>query len=494
MSMGGGGGWHGGSSMMSHSMGGMGWSGRSMPMSMGGGARYASYSSHASAGWSGARTSAGGYYGYGGGYGARAQPSNGQGGGARYAAPSGAHSAPAGQWQAAPHVVSPSGGQSVAAQPRTMSAGAGGYTHLYSNAPRVQSQSVMGARATDTLGSASAPRSGGLTPNASGQVPNGMTRMYSAHSTASMSATHATAPGAIGATDARVAAATSSRSHWSGASTGFASTSHSSGSSSWHNDGHWHGDSHSHDDHFHVAIGIGFGWGWGWGCGWWPYSYYCGYPYYGYPWYYGSYLYSYPYWGPGPYYTTGYPYPAYAPVDTGGTIINSYDTGMPMYSSDPAVPSDYHQLATPQPGEPGAVKPAAPTADDTSTVYRTSKHVGTMAWSDTATSIVNTVAAATPEQRAGLAKQYLGRTTVGAWEVTVESRQDSPSGTELLCRATAPTNTGAHPTVFVRVNKTLGDIKPGTRLSVTGRLTELSVDDGTNPGGVLVLEDAEVSF
>ena len=117
-----------------------------------------------------------------------------------------------------------------------------------------------------------------------------------------------------------------------------------------------------------------------------------------------------------------------------------------------------------------------------------------MAWSDTAASIINALVAAPGDQRHVTAKQYLGRTPVGAWEATFEGRQDFDGATELTCRGTTVTSTGGRPTIVVRMNKTVGAITPGQRVSITGRLTEVSVDDSSNPGGMLVLEDAQVSW
>ncbi len=117
-----------------------------------------------------------------------------------------------------------------------------------------------------------------------------------------------------------------------------------------------------------------------------------------------------------------------------------------------------------------------------------------MAWSDTAASIVNSTLIAPADQRTAAAKQFLGKTPVGAWEVTFEGRQDIDGATELTCRGTTATNTGSAPTVVVRVSHNVADLKPGQRLSVTGRLTELSVDDASNPGGMLVLENGDVSW
>jgi hypothetical protein len=306
--------------------------------------------------------------------------------------------------------------------------------------------------------------------------------------------------------DARVAAASG---HWHDGHGGF---------------GHgFHGDhdGFGHHDHFHSSFVFSTGfvfaptlpwcgsrWGWGWGSGWgcsnfsvgfafgdpWCYSYpsYSYYPSY-YPRYSGYYSscynpigYSLEY----PTYAYAYPvYPTYA-YDTSplyadysvGTDYHSYSTQGQVYTTDGNMPS------------PAVARPAIPAGDDAVTVYRTTRDKGPMAWSDTATSIINALVIAPADQRHATAKQFLGRTPVGAWEATFEGRQDFDGVTELTCRGTAVTATGGKPTIVVRVNRTLGAIEPGQRLSVTGRLTEVSVDDSSNPGGLLVLEDADVSW
>jgi hypothetical protein len=137
----------------------------------------------------------------------------------------------------------------------------------------------------------------------------------------------------------------------------------------------------------------------------------------------------------------------------------------------------------------------APAGDDMATVYRSNRDRGAMAWSDTAASIIDAVASAPADQRHAAAKQFLGRTPTGAWEVTYDGRQDFEGGiTDLTCHGTTATSSGGKPTIVVRVNHAVGALLPGQRLSVTGRLTELSVDDSSNPGGLLILEDGNVSW
>jgi len=275
----------------------------------------------------------------------------------------------------------------------------------------------------------------------------------------------------------------------------------------WHGDGHggdWHGDGwhgnnwhdgHGHDDHWHSWYPYhsypyyynSCGW-WGW-----PYAgFSIGFSYGSYCWPYSSYLSSYPYWGGYTYYNPvsyAMSYPAYGPMDYGGTTINNYYTGSEVSgvtgTGMSALPSAVYV--------DNGYKPQPP-ADDAATVYRSAANHGSMAWADTATSIVNAMVGDPADQRASVAKRYLGRTPGGAWEATFEGRQDIENATELTCRGTGVTTAGGRPTIVVRVNHKVDALTPGQRLSVTGRLVEVSVDDSSNPGGVLVLEDADVSW
>jgi len=291
-------------------------------------------------------------------------------------------------------------------------------------------------------------------------------------------------------------------SHWNG----------HGGSDGWHSDnwhggnghgGDWHGGhddhwSHDHNDHWHGSwypyhyypyYNYGYSSWWGWPCS----GLSIGFSYGSYCWPYSSYLTSYPYWGGG--YTYYNPvsyamsYPAYSPMDYGTTINNYYTgsevsgvTGMGSMPGPVYVDNGYK----PQPPQAAA--------DDAATVYRSAANHGPMAWSDTATSIVNAMVGAPADQRASVAKRFLGRTPSGAWEATFEGRQDIENATELTCRGTGVTTAGGRPTIVVRVNHKVDALTPGQRLSVTGRLVEVSVDDSSNPGGVLVLEDSDVSW
>jgi len=266
------------------------------------------------------------------------------------------------------------------------------------------------------------------------------------------------------------------------------------GGNGWHGHDDFHSDNFHHDGHhddFHhshgstaVFVGAGFCDPWFWGSSWCGPSscwnscsdFSVGFSF-GNSWCYPRYPYASTCYYPGySLYPTGYAYPVYPYA---GTSVSTF------YADYPAPMSDQVAAIT--------ALPAAP-AGDMATVYRSNSDHGPMAWSDTAASIVNSTLVAPADQRNAAAKQYLGKTPAGAWEVTFEGRQDVDGATELTCRGTTATSTGATPTVVVRVNHNVADLKLGQRLSVTGRLTELSVDDASNPGGMLVLENGEVSW
>jgi hypothetical protein len=245
----------------------------------------------------------------------------------------------------------------------------------------------------------------------------------------------------------------------------------------WHHDGHSHDGHHDHHDHdtFFISAGI-----------WWPFGWWYGYPWYSYPYYpYYPYYYGYPYGDGYPYgypvgYGTGYPL---CPTD-GSTIINySNQEDTPAMASEQS-DNDYRAYSS-------QVQSPAPSTAESVTVYRSNRDNGAMAWSDTAASIVNTMVYST--DRAKTAQQYLGRTPTGAWEVMFQSSNEYKGGTELVGTGITPTGSGQQPTIIVHMTGNASGFTAGERLSVTGRLTEVSVDDPDYPGGMLLLENGNVS-
>lgn len=131
------------------------------------------------------------------------------------------------------------------------------------------------------------------------------------------------------------------------------------------------------------------------------------------------------------------------------------------------------------------------------TIYRASDYGGTLAWSDSPTAIVYAVTSASRDDRADAAGKFLGRSPAGAWEVTYEKWRRTALGPELTCRAALPNEAGWRATVLIRLKDSAIDpverLRAGQRLSISGFLTELSIDDPNHPGGLLILEEGKMS-
>jgi hypothetical protein len=267
--------------------------------------------------------------------------------------------------------------------------------------------------------------------------------------------------------------------------------------------GHTHFDRHHHSrDHWWISFALA------------PSLYYSTWtPFYGF----GTSLYYTPsYWGT-TYYTYSDPlcfttrsvyyhrpltytltYPIYTTPYFSSTTTYIYDSGSYSqgYADGLLQGLTQGQLLDykPLPSERGYVAPyePAPAMEEPIVVYGASGPNGELRWSDTAASIVNDVLYSTDRARA--AQRYLGRSIQGAWEVTLESKQDVGRGVELVCRAITPAANGEPPTIIVNVPRAVGDLEPGRRLSVTGRLMELSVNDPQFAGGLLVLDEGDVSW
>lgn len=127
------------------------------------------------------------------------------------------------------------------------------------------------------------------------------------------------------------------------------------------------------------------------------------------------------------------------------------------------------------------------------TIYRDDSVRGHLRWSATATSIINEIAAAPLQDRAYNAAEFLGRAPVGAWEATFVSARAVQDGFEIMCHGTLMTRSGSLPTLFIRVEKNEPNLKRGDRLSISGRIVEISVDHPDYPSGLIRLEDGKVS-
>jgi hypothetical protein len=220
-------------------------------------------------------------------------------------------------------------------------------------------------------------------------------------------------------------------------------------------------------------------------------------------------------------------YSSSVPLYTSSTTF--YDTGSPWYTSGSSTtvetfrtdssPSLAQAISTPAdtgagairvltdaapPTTPAAAGAVAPDAGFSAvhkpasvTIYRASDFGGTLAWSDSPSSILYTVASASRDARADAAGNFLGRSPAGAWEVTYEKWRRTAIGPELTCRAALPNEAGWRATVVIRLKDAAIDpverLRAGQRLSVSGFLSELTIDDPNHPGGLLILEDGKMS-
>jgi hypothetical protein len=279
-----------------------------------------------------------------------------------------------------------------------------------------------------------------------------------------------------------------------------------------------------HNSHHHHSSWLSFSFGPSYSYGYWPsYSYsrpllYSSYSYspwsssYCAPRYYTysdplcvSYRPSYSYWW---YYqrplSYSLIYPAYdtttyisyeTPVYT-ETATYLYGTDIPSYSSSTTIldysaklPTDYRAYVTTE-SAPTYSAPAA--SEEPIILYQATRDGGEMVWSDTPTSIVNALLNSTDRGRE--AQRFLGKSIAGAWEVTLENARRTETGMELTTRGTTAAGTGVRPTIIVNLRRVELGLETGQRLSITGRLSELTVNDPENAGGLLVLDDADVSW
>lgn len=225
-------------------------------------------------------------------------------------------------------------------------------------------------------------------------------------------------------------------------------------------------------------------------------------------------------------YSGSFFYSSSLPLYTSSTF---YDTGTPWYTTGSSTsvetfrtdssPNLSQAVSTPADSGTGAIRvltdaapPANPAAAGTVatdagfsavhkpasiTIYRASDYGGTLAWSDSPTSILYAISSASRDARAEAAGQFLGRSPAGAWEVTYEKWRRTAVGPELTCRAALPNEAGWRATVVVRLKDSSIDpverLRAGQRLSISGFLSELTVDDPNHPGGILILDDARMS-
>lgn len=174
------------------------------------------------------------------------------------------------------------------------------------------------------------------------------------------------------------------------------------------------------------------------------------------------------------------------PLDTVAPKADFHDYASPAMAGEVYVNNGF----TPNPA--AAAQTALPRTIGQPTVYKATSSQGAMAWSDSPAAIVNALSAS--QNPAQDSQRYLGRLLPGGWEATLENKRTTADGTELICRGTTATGTGTRPTILVRISRDASTIQPGQRLTVIGRLTELSLNDPDNAGGLLVLSEGDANW
>ncbi|GEM_PF-2745353 len=139
------------------------------------------------------------------------------------------------------------------------------------------------------------------------------------------------------------------------------------------------------------------------------------------------------------------------------------------------------------------VSSAVASADGGSTVYRGQGDLGQMVWSAVPSSIVDSVLNVGPADRADAAARFLARRPAGGWQVIFESQRRVGDIVWVQTRGVTSSQFGTPPTVRLALSGEIEGVRAGQQMTVTGRLTEVSVDDPRYPFGVLTLEEADVA-
>lgn len=132
-------------------------------------------------------------------------------------------------------------------------------------------------------------------------------------------------------------------------------------------------------------------------------------------------------------------------------------------------------------------------AEGGATVFRGQGDLGQMVWSAVPSSIVDSVLSVGPADRADAAARFLSRRPAGGWQVIFESQRRVGGIVWVQTRGVTSSQFGTPPTVRLALSGELEGIRAGQQMTVTGRLTEVSVDDPRYPFGVLTLEEADVA-
>lgn len=156
----------------------------------------------------------------------------------------------------------------------------------------------------------------------------------------------------------------------------------------------------------------------------------------------------------------------------------------------PASPATRAQAVSPDPAPQAAAPTPAEAGVPASVVYRAAARGGVLDWADTPVRIVESVRGASAADRPAAAGRYLGKSVAGAWELVLERAESSDSGNALLyCRARGRSESPS-PLVILIADEPVS-LAPGSVLTVSGVLAELSVDDA--PEGVIVLDSVRIA-
>lgn len=189
---------------------------------------------------------------------------------------------------------------------------------------------------------------------------------------------------------------------------------------------------------------------------------------------------------------------AYASTSSSVYAVTGADAlGASVASASPAqqwqkLPDDWFVPASPAP-RAQAVAPDAAPADagvPASVVYRAAARGGVLDWADTPVRIVESVRGASAADRPAAAGRFLGKAVAGAWELVLERAESGDSGNALLyCRARGRSEAPS-PLVILVADEPVS-LAPGSVLTVSGVLAELSIDD--TPEGVIVLDSVRIA-
>jgi hypothetical protein len=156
----------------------------------------------------------------------------------------------------------------------------------------------------------------------------------------------------------------------------------------------------------------------------------------------------------------------------------------------PASPATRAQAVSPDAAPQAAAPAPADAGVPASVVYRAAARGGVLDWADTPVRIVESVRGASAADRPAAAGRYLGKSVAGAWELVLERAESGDSGNALLyCRARGRSEAPS-PLVILIADEPVS-LAPGSVLTVSGVLAELSVDDA--PEGVIVLDSVRIA-